>query len=512
MPIGLNGVKSIAAGGFHSLALKDNGMVVAWGDDSYGQTNVPIGLNNVMAVAGGGDHSLALKTNGTVVAWGYNGAGQTTVPAGLVNVVAIAAGEDHSLALKADGRVVAWGWNGSGQTFVPAGSNYVNIAADWEHSLALKNNGTVVSWGDEQTNVPAGLSNVVAIAAGFLHSLALKADGTVVAWGENSSGQTNVPPGLSNVVAIAGGGYHSLALQANGTVVAWGDDGWGQPTVPIGLSNVVAVAAGVWHGLVIQNDGSPVIVRQSSSQIVSNNSTVAFTVTALGQPSLGYQWQKNGANLTDGGNVSGSTTATLTLSNVQSADVASYTLVITNAIDQVTSVPATLAIFAVAPTITAQPLSQTVVVGSHLQFSVAASGYPSLSYQWRQNGTNPVGSNSPVLVMNNVNRAQSGSYSVVVTNSNGQVFSSNAVLRVTVPQRLGMPKLSPGGSFQLTSGNVDGVQMTAADLANLDVQVSANLVDWVTLPAGLSLTNGTLQLQDNDRTNSPSRFYRIVEH
>ena len=69
-----------------------SGPVVAWGDNTFGQTTVPAGLSGVTAIAAGWYHSLALRANGTVVAWGYNYDGQADVPAGLSGVTAIAAG------------------------------------------------------------------------------------------------------------------------------------------------------------------------------------------------------------------------------------------------------------------------------------------------------------------------------------------------------------------------------------------------------------------------------------
>ena len=180
VPAGLTNVVAIAAGTNHSLALS-NHSVVAWGQYDNDATNVPLtvpaGLTNVIAIACGDSHCLALGSNSLVVAWGNNSSGQTNVPDGLTNVVAVAAGGSHSLALKSDGTVVAWGNNASGQTNVPPGlTNVVAVAAGGGHSLALKSNGTVVAWGANsfgQASVPAALTNVVAVAAGYYHSLAL---------------------------------------------------------------------------------------------------------------------------------------------------------------------------------------------------------------------------------------------------------------------------------------------------------------------------------------------------
>ncbi|MBF0528707.1 MAG: hypothetical protein HQK55_05440 [Deltaproteobacteria bacterium] len=274
VPSGLTGVTAIAAGSYHSLALKSDGTVVAWGNNGFGQTSVPAGLSGVTAIAGGYGHSLALKSDGTVVAWGDNSLGQISVPAGLSGGTAVAAGSYHSLVLKSDGTVVAWGSNAFGQTSVPAGlSGVTAIAAGYQDSLALTSNGTVVAWGANgsgQTSVPVGLSGVTAIAAGGYHSLALTSDGTVVAWGSNAFGQTSVPAGLSGVTAIAAGYQDSLALTSNGTVVAWGANGSGQTSVPAGLSGVTAIAAGDSHSLALK----------------SNGTVVAWGVNDFGQTSL----------------------------------------------------------------------------------------------------------------------------------------------------------------------------------------------------------------------------------
>ena len=248
--VGIHDVAALAAGSAHFLAARDNGTVLAWGDNTGGQTNVPANLSNVVAVAAGDLHSLALKADGTVVGWGDNTSGQTNAPASVTNATAISAGGRQSLALRKDGTVAQWGLTNAP---IPAGlANVTAIASGTNFNLALSN-ATVVAWGANdygQTTLPANLTNVVAIAAGGWHALAVKVDGTVVAWGDNTYGQTNVPAGLSNVMAVAGGYAHSMALRNDGTVVAWGGNSAGQTNVPSWLGPVKLIAAGGNQSLV----------------------------------------------------------------------------------------------------------------------------------------------------------------------------------------------------------------------------------------------------------------------
>ncbi|WP_437294428.1 RCC1 domain-containing protein [Sorangium sp. So ce426] len=137
------------------------------------------GLDGAIAVAAGTWHSLALRSDGTVRAWGEGSEGQlgqgakasSPVPvpvASLDGVTAIAAGRWHSLALRSDGTARAWGSNASGQLGNP----------------------TYPPWSQPQAApVPVLLDQITAIAAGDAHALALRADGTRWAWGDNDSGQ-----------------------------------------------------------------------------------------------------------------------------------------------------------------------------------------------------------------------------------------------------------------------------------------------------------------------------------
>lgn len=358
-----------------------------WGDNRYGQSINQVGLNDCIAVEGGTAHALALRRDGTVVGWGYEGYGQSVIPAGLTDVVAIADGNDHSLALKNNGTVVAWGQNYFGQASVPVGlADVVAIAVGDRCSFALKSDGTVVGWGFDsggQWRVPAGLNDVVAITAGSIHFYAVKKDGTVVAWGQNSYGELSVPAGLSGVVSVVTTTYDSLALKNDGTVVGWGIGISNATSISGGLTDVIAIAGGANHFMALKHDGTVVAWSQD---YLFGQAVVPTGMTGC-------------VGLGAGDNQS---------------------LVVRDA----ASDP--------EPTITVQPLSQTVVEGNSVTFFAAAIGIPAPSYQWKKNGTDIPGATSSSYTITNAVAGSAGSYTVIATNSAGSDTSTVASLAFIV--------------------------------------------------------------------------------
>lgn len=285
----LTDVVAVAAGGFHSLALDSSGRVWAWGDNGIGQLgdgtttdrSVPVeveptNLTGVVAIAAGFVHSLALRSDGTVWAWGndrqgqlgHEGGAESHVPVqvddtNLTGVVEIAAGEGHSLAIDANGDAWGWGFNAFGQVGDGTSNNI--------RSMPVR---------VDDTN----LTDVVAIAAGGDagegHSLAIDANGAVWAWGADSQGQlgdgtssaTGLVPvqvddtNLTGAVAIAAGGWFSLGLDSAGNVWAWGYNVRGQlgdgtttnrnapvPVIMTDMDQANDIGAGLVHSLAIED-------------------------------------------------------------------------------------------------------------------------------------------------------------------------------------------------------------------------------------------------------------------
>jgi uncharacterized repeat protein (TIGR03803 family) len=179
----------------------------------------------------------------------------------------------------------------------------------------------------------------------------------------------------------------------------------------------------------------PLITIQPQSQTNNAGATVTFLVSATDPNPMGYQWQKNGTNLVNGGNISGATTDTLTITGISDSDAASYSVVVSNSNRSVTSSNAVLTVND-SLFIALQPQSQTVGLGSNITFTVTVYGAPPFVFQWYFNGK-PLGSpttgtNFSLCALANVGTNQAGNYSVEVFNGYGSLMSSNAVLTVKV--------------------------------------------------------------------------------
>ena len=289
----------------------------SWGNNGSGQLGLgdttnrssPVqvgaltGWSKISAGGGpGGGHSLAIKNDGSLWAWGYNYAGQlglgdrtnrsSPVQVGaLTDWSKIDGGDACTLAIKTDGTLWSWGRNSYGQLGlgdITHRSSPVQVGAltDWSKissskgstltnfSLAIKTDGTLWSWG-LNTNGQLGLGNIThrsspvqvgsltnwsEIAAGVNFSLATKTDGTLWSWGDNGQGRLGLGNttdrsspvqvgALTDWSQVAAGGStttgYSLSIKTDGTLWSWGDNGIGQ----LGLGDITDRSSPVQVGL-----------------------------------------------------------------------------------------------------------------------------------------------------------------------------------------------------------------------------------------------------------------------
>lgn len=272
----------------------------------------------------------------------------------------------------------------------------------------------------------------------------------VVGCGGGGGGSTPAPlvaPSISTqpaAVTVTAGSPASFSVVAAGTAplsYQWKKDGSslsGATAATHSIASAQASDAGAYTVVVSNAAGTvpsssaaltvnvpPAITTQPTSQSVTAGTATTFTVVATGTAPLAYQWRK------DGNSITGATAATHSLASAQSADAGSYTVVVSNAVGNVTSSAAVLTVN-VLPAVVTQPASLTVNAGASATFSVVASGTGPLSYQWKKNGAVLPGATSSTLAFTSAQATDAGSYAVVVTNVAGFATSSVATLTVNV--------------------------------------------------------------------------------
>ena len=245
-------VGKIAAGRYHSVALKSDGTVIAVGSNQFGQCDVS-SWTDVVYVCAGAEFTLGLRKDGTVYAVGNNDNGQLGA-AEWTNIVAIAANDYNALGVTADGKLLFCGFNnyadslgGYTVTDVYAGAYQVacrleddtivsshpsavvnvkpvSVALSTAIAVSLDWDGSLVSGFDR---VP-DWNNIVALAMNARAIIGVTADGSVETFSFRESDVLNVPADAENIVAASAGGGHYLLLDKEGNVHAFGDNAFGQ--------------------------------------------------------------------------------------------------------------------------------------------------------------------------------------------------------------------------------------------------------------------------------------------
>jgi hypothetical protein len=211
----------------------------------------------------------------------------------------------------------------------------------------------------------------------------------------------------------------------------------------------------------------PTIVTQPQSRPAVVGGNAAFSVSASGTTNFFYQW------LFDSAPMAGATTSTFTLTNAKDTSAGTYSVVVSNIIDVVTSQPAALTLQA-APFILTQPSNQLVGSGQKAGFSVTAEGVAPLSYQWFDNGAPIARATSSNLVFASTSVGNHGSYSLVVSNAFGSVTSAVAILTVGETTKPTVAIVSPANAFTTFSPSLTLTGTASDTVAVTSVQVLIN--------------------------------------
>ncbi len=269
--------ETISAGGFHSVAIRNDGTLVSWGDDLDKQiSNTPNGYNFVQ-VSAGDFHSVALRADGTIISWGSNSDNQISNTPDGSDFVQVSAGGKYSIALRKNGTITAWGDNNKHR--IPDNSkdsDFTQISANKNHSIALRENGTVTGWGYNtfgEKFEPTNSRDFIQISAGNFHSVSLRKSGTLVSWGNNLGKQISDTPDDSDIIQVSAGDRNSVALRENGTLIIWGSNNVDQLSDVPDNSGFIQVSAGNVHFVALRKDGSVVSWGHNGYNQVSDTPT-----------------------------------------------------------------------------------------------------------------------------------------------------------------------------------------------------------------------------------------------
>ncbi|HEX3766279.1 MAG TPA: discoidin domain-containing protein [Kofleriaceae bacterium] len=221
------------------------------------------------------------------------------------------------------------------------------------------------------------------------------------------------------------------------------------------------------------------ITTQPASRTAFVGQTATFSVVATGSPALTYQWRKGGAA------IAGATAASFTTAVLTAADNgASYTVVVTNPVNSVTSAAAVLTVNpAVAPTITQQPASISVRANDPASFAVIAGGSSPFTYQWRFNGNNILGATSSTFTIPQAQNSDAGSYTVVVTNGAGSVISAAATLTIA-PPGVNLAGHQPATASSTQGGGLEAASATDGDLTTRWASAGGVDPSWLQVDLG----------------------------